>query len=235
MTTAPSPPSSPPSAGFTLIEAITGLVIGGAAITMAIWIGATFLSKRETTVAVNSNLRLQIDELGFALQQDQTDAPQAYLFAGRLRNADGTDYSGTHLTFNRPLYQITSAGDFLTATGLTLAAPGSGTDLTAIVAVATPAQPILITRDVSTDTNGWTHLRLQYSGRYGTRAVALSIPPSTTGTQLDAVCGSAALDPTDSHVVLTLPNPLAISTNMLPQVNAGMAIHFNRQLAQTRP
>jgi hypothetical protein len=217
-----------------LIEALAGLAIGAAAITMAVWLGAVFVSNRETAAAGYSNLRLQIDELGFALQQDLADAPQAYWFAGGLLNANGTPYAGTALTFNRPLYQIKTAGDFLNATGLTVSAPGAGT-LDSIIAVAAPAQPIFVTRQVTTATGGWTSVRVQYCGRFGTRRCVVTIPPTTTGTRATAAAGSVALDSADSHVVLTLPNPLAITTAMLPQVNPGMAVAFNLQLAQAKP
>ncbi len=213
---------------------MAGLVIGGAAITLAIWLSAALLSNRQTAAAASTNLRLQIDEIGMTLQQDLADAPQAYLFSGQLLNPDATPYTGTGLTFSQPLHQIATAAQFLAATGLSLG-PAGGADYQTIVAVPAPSQPIVFTRRSLTASTGWTIVRLQYSGRYGTRSVSFSVPPSTSGSRLAAVGGGAALDPTDQHVVLTLPNPLAMASVMLPQANAGTVIDCNLQTSQIRP
>lgn len=210
--------------GFTLVEVMLGMMIGASTVIFTIAITQPFFSGRLPTRMLMANRTAMMTQMLVPVQARLSQSSRAYLFHGRVLQADGEQYKGEALSLTNPAYSITNGADLLAEANLTLEAPASGSMETVIVIGDTfPFADVLVLTTVP-QSDGYTEVKFSCSFE-GTASSAIFAYPSSVSPQSAAVLGGSVVE-TDTQITINLPTPNAVPATQSPGTPPLCSISF---------
>lgn len=206
-----------------LLEAFLAMGVVCGCLLLITWMLSLFYGGKLGLQSAASNLRSQVDELALAIVKDTRLPCRAFVFDGRLVNADSTNYTCAPLGLSKSIVDVEDASDFLAASGLGVDSTTAGKYLTVLV-VNDPLRPMMFTRSTETRADGWTNVTIEWAGSIP-RNEHFAFPSDCTPSELAKITGQA-IQGTDGSVALEMPNPLALPSALLPQDSKGTIVHF---------